>query len=201
MNTKAFSTGVASVVLAVVGATSQIDAVAQEAYFMHPSSCVAPFLAQAERMRWHEHFLMNPPEGERTWAICPIDAYIPDLPDATSPRDWLIQVYLQNTLDAVMVNPACFFTAHGVLNQKWGTYIDGEDVTYTLPLALQQVGGITVAQGVISVEDILAGLPPGTAETPFHLAAFCRLDPGWGINGVEMIELVAPTMGAGVGMY
>jgi hypothetical protein len=197
---KAFSTGVASVVLALVGATSHIDAVAQEAYFMHPSSCVAPFLFQAERMRWHEHFLMNPPEGQRTWAVCPIDMYVSDLADAGSPRNYLIQVYLQNTLDAVMVNPVCFFTGHSVLNQQWGNYIDGDDLTYTLPLTLQQSGGITVAQGVASVADILAGLPPGTAESPFHLAAYCRLYPGWGINGVEFIELVAPTMGSGAGL-
>lgn len=201
MNTKAFSTGVASAVLALAGATSQTDAVAQEAYFMHPSSCVAPFLFQAERMRWHEHFLMNPPDGQRTWAVCPIDAYLPDLAAAVSPRDWLIQVYLQNTLDAVPVNPVCFFTAHGVFNQQWGGYITGEDVTYTLPLTLQQSGGITVAQGVISVEDILAGLPPGTAQAPFHLSTYCRLDPGWGINGVEMIELPAPTLGVEAETY
>jgi hypothetical protein len=140
-------------------------------------------------MRWHEHFLMNPPEGRRTWAICPIDAYIPDIVDATRPRNWLVQVYLQHTTDAVMVQPACFFTAHGVFNQRWGSYIAGESVTYTIPLTLGEIGGVTVAQAVVSSTEILADLPPGTAEAPYHLAAYCRLDPGWGINGFEFIEV------------
>jgi hypothetical protein len=189
MNTKAFSTGVASIVLALVGATSQIDAVAQEAYFTHPASCVAPFLFQAERMRWHEHFLMNPPEGERTWAICPINMYIDDLATVMSPSNWSIQVYLQNTADAVMVQPLCFFTGHSVFNEQWGSYITGEDYTFSLPLTLGMVGSVTVAQGVISVGDIASAFPPAIAQGPFHLAAFCRLDPGWGISGVEFIEI------------
>jgi hypothetical protein len=189
MSRKAFSTGVASVVLALVGATSQIDAVAQEAYFTHPASCVAPFLFQAQGMRWHEHFLMNPPEGRRTWAICPIDMYIDDVATATAPRNWVVQVYLQNTADAVMVDPVCFFTGHSVFNERWGSYIGGEPYTFTLPLTLGAVGGVTVAQGVISVQEIVAGFPPAIAQGPFHVAAYCRLDPGWGINGVEFIEV------------
>jgi len=189
MNVKTFFQRVVGVVLVLVGATPHIDALAQEAYFTHPSSCVAPFLYQAERMRWHEHFLMNPPDGQRTWAVCPVDMYIDDLEAAVSGGNWLVQVYLQHTSDAVMVQPKCFFTMHSVLNQNWAGYIEGLDVTYTTPLLLQTNKGITVAEGVLSVEDILASVVPAAAEAPFHLAVYCRLDPGWGINGIELLEM------------
>jgi hypothetical protein len=140
-------------------------------------------------MRWHEHFLINPPDGQRTWAVCPINMYMNDLATSLDPRNFLVQVYLQHTSDAVMVQPLCFFTGHSVYNELWGSYIDGEAYTYGLPLTLQAVGNVTVAQGVISVADIVSAFPPAIAQAPFHAAAYCRLDPGWGINGVEFIEV------------
>jgi hypothetical protein len=88
-----------------------------------------------------------------------------------------------------MVQPLCFFTGHSVYNELWGSYIDGEAYTYGLPLTLQAVGNVTVAQGVISVADIVSAFPPAIAQAPFHAAAYCRLDPGWGINGVEFMEV------------
>jgi hypothetical protein len=38
-----------------------------------PSACEAPFLSQAERMRWHESYLMNPTTSVGTWVVCPIN--------------------------------------------------------------------------------------------------------------------------------
>lgn len=35
-------------------------------------ACQAPFLYQAEPMRWHEHYLMNPPGNQGTWVVCPL---------------------------------------------------------------------------------------------------------------------------------
>jgi hypothetical protein len=35
-------------------------------------ACQAPFLAQAEPMRWHEHYLMNPANNRGTWVVCPL---------------------------------------------------------------------------------------------------------------------------------
>ena len=188
MNLKAISHGFASVILTLIGATFQINAVAQEMYLTHPSSCVAPFLFQAERMRWHEHFLMNPDVGQRTWVVCPIDMYVDDMGVPES-GNWAIQVYLQKMPTAVMVQPKCFFTVHSVLNQKWGNYINGDAITFTSPLPLQTSDGITVAQGVASVGDIIELLGSEAAAAPFHLAVYCRLDPGWGLNGVELVEL------------
>jgi hypothetical protein len=190
MKTKAFSLMLASTLIALAGASVPFNAGAEEGYFTHPSSCVAPYLSQAALMRWHEHFLLNPSSGVTTWVICPIDMSLNEL-DPSNWGNWVAQVYLQKTADASPQEPLCYLTVHSVLNQKWGSFIDGPSRTYTAPLQNSTSGGITVAQAPFSPLAIIPALGAGAEAYPFNVSVFCRLDPGWGLNGAELMKMLS----------
>jgi hypothetical protein len=181
----------ATTLIVLFGASTPLPVQAQQAYLTHPSSCVAPFLYQAEGMRWHEQFLLNPSDGVPTWAVCPINMYFREfiIPEGM----WSVQVYLQHTLDASPTEPACYFTVHSVINQKWGDFINGTRHAYTVALQNSTTpSGITIAQRLVTPENIVTALGPGADQYPFHAAVFCALDPGWGLNGGEVIEATSP---------
>jgi hypothetical protein len=187
MKSQFYSLTLVGIVLALIGGAMPSRSVAQEMYLTHPSSCVAPYLAQAELMRWHENFLLNPSSGVRTWVICPIDMYVSDF--VVPQGNWLTQVFLQKSVDASPQAPLCYFTVHSVINQQWGGFISGPSHKYTTPLQNLTSGEITVAQTTVTPTEIFQALGAGVESYPFHVSVFCRLDPGWGLSGVELIEV------------
>ena len=189
MNSRAFCHGICAIFVALAGAASPTSAIAQDNVFVHPASCVAPFLYQAERMRWHEHFLMNPANGERTWVICPF-TYHNDY--VTESGEWSIEVLIQKMSGADAEQPKCFYTVHSVLNQKWGDYINGTKYEFTKPLPIQNLGGGRYgATTTVTALELAEAL--GSAFNALgQMSVYCRLNPGWGINSVALLDQTPP---------
>jgi hypothetical protein len=169
---------------AVVPMTANAAAVS-----VHPASCVAPFLFQAEKIRWHEHFVLNPSTNQQTWVVCPINVDT----DFDGESTTYVGASLVRTKGADTTPAQCFFTAHNAINQNLGEFNDGPDYTYTIPLSnIGVTGSVVAAYGSFSPGDIYEDWGPAAADYPPSFSIYCRLPSGWGVNTVVMTDEFSP---------
>jgi hypothetical protein len=163
-----------------------------------PSMCVAPFLDQAFPMRWHEHFLMNPSTGSRTWVICPL-TFDNDVVTWSAPQPTVeIRVTGAISSDASLADvPQCFFTVADRLNLNQPPYVMGPARTYQQGLGTTTNNPIPQIWQAAAITNIAAmraaiGTNPGTpdagAMNDWSSTVFCRLPPGYSLSQIAVFQ-------------
>jgi hypothetical protein len=145
-----------------------------------PSSCEAPFLHQAQAMRWHQNYLMNPLGNSTTWVICPIST----LPFQALYKQDFLAVVVGGYMDgASSQQPKCYFTLHSVLNRSQPPYILGAADKRTWPLdEAESDTNLWSAGREFSSSDTIFPEPGGTENLLFAGSFFCKLPPGYSIS-------------------
>jgi hypothetical protein len=144
-----------------------------------PSSCQAPFLSQAQGMRWHENYVMNPSWGVNTWLVCPIN-----FDNDTLPSAFVVGVIGSLMDGASSERPNCFFTVHTAVNTTQPPFRSGNDGVLTWPLEFNMVDPTLWAAGRgISSVDVAGYL--GDPDF-WAMAVYCRLPVGYSISQVTI---------------
>lgn len=161
-----------------------------------PSMCVAPFLDQAFPMRWHEHFLMNPTSGSRTWVICPL-TYDNDVVDWTTGVSVRVTGGISPNVSLADV-PVCYFTVADRTNLNQPPYITGPSKIYQQGLGtvannpfpqVWQASGPNVP--IASIRASIGTDPAvsnAAAMNDWSATVFCRLPPGYSISQVAAFQ-------------
>jgi hypothetical protein len=151
-----------------------------------PAMCVAPFLDQAFPMRWHEHYLMNPPSGTTTYVICPL-TYDNDVV-TWNPEVNLVRVTGGFSPSANLADaPNCFFTVADRTNLSQVPYINGTGRTYQIGLATainSPIAQTWQAQASNIPRTDIASATGSNNVNDWSATVFCRLPPGYGISNV-----------------
>jgi hypothetical protein len=149
-----------------------------------PSACEAPFLSQAERMRWHESYLMNPTSSVATWVVCPVNFDNDELAGATS-----LTISIQGTYMAGALSwPTCTFHATDAWNRYQAPYSTATpNYKFNKALALSTHLSDTVWEryGSVSISAINAAI--GTAKDDWQFSVSCYLPPGISISQIELV--------------
>lgn len=150
-----------------------------------PAACVTPFLDQAFPMRWTEHYLMNPPDGIRTWVVCPL-TYDNDVVTFSPEVD--VRVTGAIAPGATLADvPVCYFTVSNRTNLSQPPYIDGPAQIYQTGLGtstndpaaqLWQATVFNIPRGAI------AGATQSSDVNDWSASVFCRLPPGYSLTNV-----------------
>lgn len=149
-------------------------------------ACQAPFLDQAEPMRWHEHFLMNPPGNRTTWVVCP-------LPVETDVMNNTFTVgafgnFIPNAAGSEA--PLCYVNIIDITNQHIQEFWEnpGQMKVYQRLLDTQNpINTIWSVASNLSVAEINARLNSPCANPPdcWGVSLNCKLPPGYGLNMVS----------------
>lgn len=160
-----------------------------------PSMCVAPFLDQAFPMRWHEHFLMNPSTGTRTWVICPL-TFDNDVVTWEDPIS--IRVTGAISSDSSLADvPQCFFTVADRLNLNQPPYVMGPARTYQQGLGtvtnnpIPQIWQATSNTSIAAMRAAIGtdpGISNGAAINDWSSTVFCRLPPGYSLSQIAVFQ-------------
>jgi hypothetical protein len=183
--TRRLLTGLSGLLVALVGMSGMPAAKAAEYYNAPPSNCVAPFLDQAFRMRWHESYLMNPADSIPTWVICPIE---------TSPQNLTDSNYYAFVQGAKMDgassdSPRCFLAITDRQNLSQPPYLDvvGAKRKYIVALNTALSGTIWSASPFSSITASQVSTDIGGSTSPYTqvVTLFCALPPGYSISQVQ----------------
>lgn len=175
-----------SALLVLTGMFNMPAARASDNYRLAPSNCVAPFLDQAFRMRWHESYLMNPADSIATWVICPIETHPQNLTGSN------YYVYLQGAKmsGASSDSPQCFFAATDQANLSQPPYLDvvGGKRKYITALNTTSSGTLWYAYPLSSITASGISTEIGGSTSPYSQAmtVFCALPPGYGISLIQL---------------
>lgn len=155
LNYKTLGTALVPCALAAASAAAPMNTMAGYVNMTHPTECVAPFLYQAGPMRWHENFVMNPPENIATWVICPISvddsvAYDPNLD--VSAYELYVAVIHGRADGASSETPQCYFSIHSGLNQKLDGYANGPGFAFNKPLLPGHIQNTSLAASYNTIQ-------------------------------------------------
>lgn len=78
-------------------------------------ACQAPYLDQAEFLRWHEHYVINPVGSQTTWVVCPI-AY----DSIKLPQQFQVGAFGNSTVPGT--NALCYANVIDLRNQHIPTF-------------------------------------------------------------------------------
>jgi hypothetical protein len=81
-------------------------------------ACQAPTLADAEGLRWHEHYIMNPGGDQARWVVCPLPFETLFYPETFG--IWVSGV----KTPGVTAFPACAFNAVSLYNEDIPGFVD-----------------------------------------------------------------------------
>jgi len=152
---------------------------------MAPAGCQAPFLYQAEPMRWHEWYLLNPLTNITTWVICPL-TYDEDV--VTWPAGGSSNVNVYGAIEAgASGTPRCFFGAADRTNTSLPPYIFGSSKAYAQNLGSTVTAPTWRSTGSVSHDNIRTALGGSSAQN-WGLTIFCELPPGHAISGINVIQ-------------
>jgi hypothetical protein len=180
----AYAIGLAS----AVGAVALAPSVAVADLNQPALACQAPFLDQADPMRWHEHYLMNPATNRGTWVVCPL----PIETDNMNATFW-IGAYGNFLPGNVTVPPGefpvCLVNIIDLANQDLAGYINnpGQRRIYTAMLATQNpVNTLWAAESPLSVQNVINAMGGRTNGPDFWgVSVNCYLPTGYALNMVS----------------
>jgi hypothetical protein len=157
--------------------------------------CQAPYLDQAEGLRWHEHYVINPENGVTTWVVCPIAFETNDLPN-----QFQIGAF-GNTVPGANGLNACYANIIDLRNQHIPTnnFLNnpGQRMTFQTIMNTQNPSNtlwsswVTLTQGQINGGHMP---PPSTPVDPtqsqgpafWTITINCQLKAGQALNMVSL---------------
>jgi hypothetical protein len=157
-------------------------------------ACQAPFLGQAQNIRWHEHYMINPPASETTWVVCPIAFETKDLPER-----FFVGAFGNATVGG---NALCYANVIDLRNQNIPTFnfLDnpGQDMVFQTIMSTQNPSNtLWSSWAELTRDQINAAMmsPPSTPIEPgggvkgpayWTITINCRLNPGQALNMVSL---------------
>jgi hypothetical protein len=179
----------------VIGLASAVGAVAfapsvAVADLNQPAlACQAPFLDQAEPMRWHEHYLMNPPTNRGTWVVCPLPIESDNM--TATFRIGAFGNFLPGNVTVPPGEfPTCIVNIIDITNQHLAGYINnpGQKRIYQAVLATQNPQNtLWSAASPISIANVVAAIGQ-TCQNPadcWGVSLNCYLPTGYALNMVS----------------
>jgi hypothetical protein len=149
-------------------------------------ACQAPYLDQAEPMRWHEHYLMNPPGNRGTWVVCP-------LPIETDNMNTTFMIgAFGNFVPGTQTIPpgefpSCYVNIIDLTNQHLDPFINnpGQARTYRKLLATQNPQNtLWSVQSPLSMQEVVNAIGqtcPSPADC-WGVSINCYLPTGYALN-------------------
>lgn len=180
---RGFATSLSAMLFLLIGTTLPSHVNANDIN-VHPSACVAPFLSQAQPLRWHELYLMNPATNVSTWVICPMTFDV----DVVKFMDFDVVVEGGVMSGASSDLPRCFFAVAGKDNLDQPPFILGNPKKFSVALSVSKTGarwgGVA---GFVTQADIQADI--GTPVLSDWVASvFCQLPPGHSITLIRLTD-------------
>jgi hypothetical protein len=163
-------------------------------------ACQPPYLAQAQNLRWHEHYVVNPlnaPMGGSpvtTWVVCPIAFDSNDLP-----QQFQIGAFGNATVPGT--NALCYANVVDLRNQHIpdGNFLNnpGQNMTFQRIMATKNPANtLWSAWLTVTQDQIKAAMmdppptpvdPTGSEGPPFWtITVNCELKPGQALNMVSL---------------
>jgi hypothetical protein len=149
-------------------------------------SCQAPFLDQAEPMRWHEHYLMNPANNRGTWIVCPLPIES-DIMNNT----FVIGAFGNFIPGTVTIPPgefpSCYVNIIDINNQHLEGYINnpGQRKIYSVLLQTQNpVNTLWSVASAISVQNVVNTIGQSCTNPAdcWGVSINCYLPSGYALN-------------------
>jgi len=179
-------TGLSGFLVVLVGLSGMPAAKAAEYYNAPPSSCVAPFLDQAFRMRWHEAYLMNPSDSTSTWVICPIET----TPNDLTGSNYYVSVQGAKITGASTDSPQCFLAITDRQNLSQPPYLDvlGGSRRYATALNTNLSGTLWTSYpfNTITTSQVASDIGGSTSPYSQAVTVFCSLPPGYSISQIQL---------------
>lgn len=158
-------------------------------------ACQAPYLAQANNLRWHEHYLVNPKDSTTTWVVCPIA-----FDGTTIPNEFQIGAFGNTTNFGAQ--PSCFANIIDLRNQDIPTdnFLpnSGQRMIAQFRMQTKQPSNtlwsswITITQAEVQAQMDQAPFTPinpnGDPTWPdmWSITVNCQLRPGEALNVVSL---------------
>jgi hypothetical protein len=157
-------------------------------------ACQPPYLAQAQNLRWHEHYVVNPTGSITTWVVCPIAFDTIKLPATFN-----VGAFGNSVIPGT--NALCYANVVDIRNQHIPTegFLDnpGQDMTYTKIMATKNPANtlwsswLTVTQAEIAavmMDPPVTPIDPTATEGPAYwtITINCRLQAGQALNMVSL---------------
>jgi hypothetical protein len=148
-------------------------------------ACQAPFLYQAEGLRWHEHYLMNPTNNQGTWVVCPLP-----IESDNMTTQFVIGAFGNFLAGASNESPFCYLNIIDLQNQHLQGFIEnpGQRKIYTRLLQTQNpVNTLWWVATQVSTADIVAAIGQScvNAADCWGVSVNCYLPVGHGLNMVS----------------
>jgi hypothetical protein len=145
-------------------------------------SCQAPNLTEAEGLRWHEQYIMNPRDGDRArWVVCPLAVETLIYPEVVG--FWVSGVKAPGTLEF----PVCAFNAVSAFNQDIPGFVDnpGASLKTIEPMEVVSLPGQNWAFRFITSRGFLESAVGDSLENQTY-SVNCRLPPGYALQMVSL---------------
>lgn len=166
-------------------------------------ACQAPYLHQAARLRWHEHYLLNPPTSETTWVVCPI-AFDSEFIPTDNEGGVRVGAFGVLAPSRIGVTPVCYANVVDLRNQHVpeSNFSPNPGMKLIASFRMQSqtgLGGLTLWSSWTDITraKVLAQMddPPPTPVDPsgssigwafWTVTINCELQPGHGVNVVSL---------------
>ena len=157
-------------------------------------ACQAPYLDQAEGLRWHEHYVINPTNGVTTWVVCPIAFETQQLPN-----QFQVGAFGNSTIPGT--NALCYANIVDLRNQHIPTFNflnnPGQDMTGQWLMSTKNPSNTLWSSWVTLTQAAVNGShmpPPQTPVDPtqsqgpayWSMTINCQLKPGQALNMVSL---------------
>ena len=157
-------------------------------------ACQAPYLDQAEGLRWHEHYVINPGNGVTTWVVCPIAFETQQLPN-----QFQVGAFGNSTIPGT--NALCYANIVDLRNQHipTGNFLNnpGQDMTGQWLMSTKNPANTLWSSWVTLTQAAVNGAhmpPPQTPVDPtqtqgpayWSMTINCQLKPGQALNMVSL---------------
>lgn len=150
-------------------------------------ACQAPYLDQAEPMRWHEHYLMNPPTNRGTWVVCPLPIESNNM--TATFRIGAFGNFLPGNVTVPPGEfPRCYVNIVDLQNQDLTPYISnpGQRRIYTALLATQNpVNTLWWSASALSVQAVANAIGQTCGPDCWGVSVNCYLPTGYALGMVS----------------
>jgi hypothetical protein len=147
-------------------------------------SCQAPNLTEAEGLRWHEQYVINPGGDQARWVVCPLPVETLLYPEVFG--FWVSGVKAPGTSEF----PICAFNAVGVNNEDIPGFIDRPGVSRKTVQPMEEVSDVGLNWGFYFVTS--RGFLESAVGDRLEFQTYsvnCRLPPGYAL---QMVSLLVP---------
>jgi hypothetical protein len=148
-------------------------------------ACQAPYLDQAEPMRWHEHYLMNPPDNRGTWVVCPLPIETNNM-NAT----FMLGAFGNYIIGHTPEQAFCYLNVIDLANQHLEGFIPnpGQKKIYTRLLDTRNPQNtLWSVQSRVTMQEVVnaIGQTCQNAADCWGVSLNCYLPSGYGLNMVS----------------